>query len=302
MDYKKIEKIPGYDTWVSIEKLTKGWSVDTKYIVKDKDGKTFLLRITSMDLYEKKAKQFKVLKEVEKLGINASKPVSFGQLNESELYTILTWLEGEDAEVAVAKLSDEEAYKLGIEAGKVLKLLHKIPVDKSNELSWWEKYKTKMVRKINALEECPIKIEGKDFLIEYMNKHMHLVENREQTFTHADFHVGNLIVHDGKIGVIDFDKNVIADPYDEFKPFIWNVRVSEYFQTGLINGYFDNNVPEDFFPILALYAVEHLISFIPWAMKFGKDQIEKGHQMQRDVMKWYDNMNLIIPTWYKGVL
>ena len=91
MDFKKFEQIPGYDTWVSIEKLTKGWSVDTKYVVVDKDGNKFLLRITSMDLYEKKAKQFKVLREVEKLGLNASKPVCFGQLNETELYTVLTW-------------------------------------------------------------------------------------------------------------------------------------------------------------------------------------------------------------------
>lgn len=302
MDFKKFEQIPGFDTWVSIEKLTKGWSVDTKYVVVDKEGNKFLLRITSMDLYEKKAKQFKVLKEVEKLGLNASRPICFGQLNETELYTVLTWLDGEDAEVAVTKLTEKEAYDLGVEAGKVLKVLHKIPVDTESEMSWFEKYQTKMVRKLKALEECPVEVPNKDMLKDYVTKNMHLIENRAQTFTHADFHVGNLIVHEGKIGVIDFDKNVIADPYDEFKPYIWNVRASEYFETGLLNGYFDNKIPDDFFPILALYSAEYLISFIPWALKFGGEQVEKGLKIHDDIMKWYDNFNNIVPTWYKGVL
>ncbi|MBE6123970.1 MAG: phosphotransferase family protein [Erysipelotrichaceae bacterium] len=299
---EKFKVIPGYDSWVSIEKLTKGWSVDTKYIVKDEDGNKFLLRITSSELYEKKAKQFKLLQEVEKLGINASKPICFGRLNDDEVYTVLTWLEGEDAETAVAKLGDKEAYLLGIEAGKILQKLHALPVSLDDVPSWWEKYTTKMVRKYKAMDDCPVEVPNKELLKKYMDEHMYLVKDRKQTFTHADYHVGNLIVCDGKIGVIDFDKNTVADPYDEFKPFVWNVSVSEYFETGLINGYFDNKVPSDFFPILALYAVEHLISFIPWALKFGDEETQKGYEIHNKIMKWYDNMNLVVPTWYKGVL
>ena len=236
------------------------------------------------------------------MNINASRPICFGRLNDEEVYTVLTWLEGEDAETAVARLNDKDAYLLGIEAGKVLQKLHQLPVDVDNEISWWDKYTAKTVRKVKAMEDCPVEVPDMELLKNYINKNMHLVENRKQTFTHADYHLGNLIVHNGKIGVIDFDKNTIADPYDEFKPFVWNTSVSEYFETGLINGYFDNKVPEDFFPILALYAVEHLISFIPWALKFGNEQTQKGYDIHKKVMKWYDNFNLIVPTWYKGVI
>lgn len=300
MDDFKI--IPNYENWISIEKLTKGWSSDEKYIVTDKFGEKFLLRVSSVDLYEKKAKQFKLLQEIEKLDINASKPISFGRLNDTKIYMVLTWLEGEDAEVVVSKVNDKEAYLLGIEAGKILSKLHSLPVSLDNVPSWWEKYTTKMVKKYDALDNCPISIPNKEMLKKYIDEHIYLVKNRGQAFSHADYHVGNLIVSNGKIGVIDFDKNTIADPYDEFKPFVWNVSVSEYFQTGLINGYFDNKIPEDFFPILALYAVEHLISYIPWALKFGEKEIQKGYQNYEKIMKWYDNMNLIIPTWYKGIL
>ena len=106
----------------------------------------------------------------------------------------------------------------------------------------------------------------------------------------------------GKIGVIDFEKNKISDPYDDLKPFMWNVFVSEYFQTGLINGYFDNNIPEDFFPILAVYAVENMVSFLPWAATIGGDNLETGYKIISSTMEWYDNMTLTIPKWYKGIL
>ena len=123
--------------WVNIIPLLKGWSKDKKYIVIDKENKKFLLRISSIELYDKKLRQFNLLKEVEKLNINASRPISFGILNENEIYTLLTYLDGEDAESYVSKIGDSEAYNLGVEAGKILKKLHSIPVT-NNEKSWYE--------------------------------------------------------------------------------------------------------------------------------------------------------------------
>lgn len=299
MNYKEFESIPGYNNWESVKEVNKGWSGDRKYTIKTKKGEKQLLRISNISLYESRKKQFELLQEVEKLNINASKPISFGKLNESEIYMVLSWLEGEDAEVEVAKLSDERAYKLGVEAGEILRKLHTLPVDKSGEIAWGEKFKNKMKRKYIALEESIVDIPKKDIIVEYMNNNMHLTENREQTFTHGDYHLGNLIVNDDHIGVIDFDKNKIADPYDDFKSFMWNALVSEYFATGLINGYFNNNIPSDFFPLLKVYAAEQLISYLPWAATLKEKDLEKGYLVHNCILNWYDNMNLVIPKWYK---
>ena len=236
------------------------------------------------------------------MNVNASKPISFGKLNDNEIYMVLSWLEGEDAEVAVAKLSDKEAYRLGVEAGEILRKLHSLPVDKNNELSGGEKFKNKMIRKYKALDESIVEVPKKDLIVDYMNKHMHLTENREQTFTHGDYHLGNLIVNKGRIGVIDFDKNKINDPYDDFKSFMWNVFVSEYFATGMINGYFDNNIPEDFFPLLAVYATEQLISYLPWAATLKDKDLEKGYAVHNSILGWYEDMTLVVPKWYKGIV
>ncbi|MGD9887420.1 MAG: phosphotransferase, partial [Bacilli bacterium] len=119
---------------------------------------------------------------------------------------------------------------------------------------------------------------------------------------HGDFHIGNMIINNGHIGIIDFDKNEIADPYDDFKPFCWNVFASPYFETGLINGYFNKQIPENFFPILAVYAAESLISHLPWAIRFGEEEMKVAYQVMDAVFEWYDGFNRLVPTWYKGIL
>ena len=159
-----------------------------------------------------------------------------------------------------------------------------------------------MPRKIKALKECKYKLPLEDFLIEYYENKSYLMDDRPLKFSHGDYHAGNMIVHNGKIGIIDFDKNTIADPYDELKPFCWNVFKSEYFETGLINGYFNNEVPEEFFKILKYYSVESLISHLPWSVQFGEEDIKTAYRVYDAMLEWWGNFNLDIPTWYKGVL
>ena len=283
-----------------VEPLTKGWSKDKKYILFSQDKK-YLLRLSNISLYNKKKEQFELLKKIEKLDINCSRPVEFGKLDEENIYMILTYLEGESCEDVLPRLTNEEAYKLGIEAGQVLQKLHNIPVDTSN-MSWKEKYKEKIPRKIKALKECKYKLPLEDFLIDYFISKSYLMEDRPLKFSHGDFHAGNMIVHKGKIGFIDFDKNTISDPYDELKPFCWNVFKSEYFETGLINGYFNNKIPEDFFKILKYYSVESLISQLPWSVQFGEEDIKTAYKVYDAMLEWWGNFNLDVPTWYKGII
>ena len=283
-----------------VEPLLKGWSKDKKYILTSENQK-YLLRISDISLYEKKREQFELLKKIEKLNIYCSKPIEFGKLNEEKIFLLLTYLEGESAEDVLPKLSDKEAYILGVEAGKALKQLHSIPVDTSS-LSWWNKYQEKMPRKIKALKECEYKLPLESFLIDYYQNKSYLMENRPLMFSHGDYHAGNMIVNNGKIGIIDFDKNTIADPYDELKPFCWNVFKSEYFETGLINGYFENQIPNDFFKILKFYSVESLISHLPWSVQFGEEDIKTAYRVYDAMLEWWGNFNLDVPTWYKGIL
>lgn len=284
---------------VKSEFLNKGWSSDKKIILHTQNGERLLLRISDGKLYEKKKAQFELLQKLKTFNVNCSKAIDFGILSSGEVFMLLTWISGESAEEVLPLLSDKQAYDLGIESAKTLKCLHGVKVDMPNE-SWWQKYSVKIPKKIENLKGCGLSFEGQEGAISFLLDNMYLVKDRKQAFSHADYHVGNMIVSDGKIAVIDFDKNTIADPYDDFKPFCWNVFASEYFQTGLINGYFEGEPPKEFFKILALYASESIISHLPWAIKFGEKEIRTSYKVINSVLLWYDNFNLTIPTWYKG--
>ena len=158
----------------SIESLNKGWSRDKKYIITtDKDK--YLLRISDISLYEKKKKQFELLKRLEELDINCSRPIGFGKYDEHSIYMVLSYLEGEDAEKVIPTLLDKEAYKLGIEAGKVLQKLHSIPVPEV-DYTWKKKYEEKIPRKIKALKECEYKLPLEEFLIDYFISKSYLMD------------------------------------------------------------------------------------------------------------------------------
>lgn len=281
--------------------LNKGWSSDKKYILTDYNENKFILRISDKDVYEKRFNQYQLLKSLESLNLNYPKAVDFGYLDDDNIYLLLTYLEGEPAEEKIYKFNYMEQYRLGYQTGQMLKNIHSFKTEK-NSPSWWEKYQAKSIRKIDAYLSCPIKHENSEFLINYYKDNMYLMKDRPQVLCHGDYHLGNMLINENAIVVIDFDKLSIADPYDEFKPYNWNVVRSEYFETGLINGYFDNNIPSDFFKILKFYTIEGIISHLPWAMTFGEEEVKTALKMYQEALKWYDNFNLEIPTWYKGVV
>ena len=114
-----FRNVPNSDEWIKVEPLLKGWSDDKKYIAYTDDFK-YLLRVSDLSLYNKRLEQFNLLKEVEKLNLNTPKPISFGKLNDTEVYMLLSYVEGVPAQEYILNVTDDEAYKLGIEAGNIL--------------------------------------------------------------------------------------------------------------------------------------------------------------------------------------
>ena len=46
--------------------------------------------------------------------------------------------------------------------------------------------------------------------------------------------------------MIDFDRFDFGDPWEEFNRIVWSAQVSTPFASGMIDGYFDNEVPDYF--------------------------------------------------------
>ena len=279
------------------EKINKGWSTDNKYLIKDDNNNKYLLRISSIDQYEKKLIEFNYLKKLEKIGLSMCKPIEFGTCDDG-VYIIFSWIEGIDAQEYILNLSNKEQYEYGIIAGKELLKIHSLKAP-SNIFDWEERFNKKIDRKIKMYEDCPIKIDKANNLIEYINNNRHLLKNRNLVFHHGDYHIGNMMINENKeLVIIDVNRADFGDPYEEFNRIVWCAQTSCYFASGIVDGYFNNDVPIDFWKVLALYISSNTLSSIPWAIPFGQEEIEVMINQTNDVLRWYDNMNTYIPSWY----
>lgn len=295
--------ISSSNNWDIVKPIIKGWSNDKKYYIKTIDGEELLLRTSDIKEYENKKDEFESLKLLMSKDILMSRPIDFGIYNNGQsVYSLLTWINGEDAEVILPELNNKEQYLLGIKAGEFLKQIHSIPAPKEQS-NWEERFNRKTNIKIANYKACDIHFHGDEEMIKYIEDNRSLLKNRPQHFQHGDYHPGNMIITPkGELGIIDFNRIDYGDPWEEFNRIPFCVVVSPEFTSGYINGYFDNRVPDLFFRLMALYIASNQLSAIPWAIPFGKKEVEVMLTQAQDVLKWYDNFKTYIPKWYiKGV-
>ncbi|MBQ8415127.1 MAG: phosphotransferase [Clostridia bacterium] len=287
-----------FDSIIYRQPIDKGWSGDKKYSVILKDGRKFLLRISSVEQYEKKKNEFELMTKVAELGIPMCEPIEFG-ITEEGVYSLQGWIDGVDAESEANNLSESDQYFYGLEAGRILKQIHTIPAPDGME-SWDVFFNRKIDRKIEMYEKCPLKYSNGQLFIDYVNSHRHLLNGRPRVYQHGDYHVGNMMIgSDRKLYIIDFNRNDFGDPWEEFNRIVWCAQAMPLFAKGMVNGYFDNDVPIEFWKLLTLYICSNTLSSLPWAIPFGDDEIKVMINQANDVLSWYDNLNNPIPSWFK---
>lgn len=98
--------------------------------------------------------------------------------------------------------------------------------------------------------------------------------------------------------IIDFDRYDFGDPWEEFNRIVWCAQKAPIFASGMVDGYFDGQVPEEFWKLLALYISSNTLSSVPWAIPFGQREIDTMLHQAAEVLEWYDNMKNPVPTWY----
>lgn len=296
--------IKSSSSWLSCEKIAKGWSSDQKYIIVTSDGQKLLLRISDISAYDYKKKEFEIVQKYSTLGFSMSMPVDFGICNDGKSsYMLLTYVEGKDLEEALPQLSEKEQYLLGREAGKILRKIHSIPIDEC-DIPAQTKREKKLLQLSRYEEATPLRVEGDENIIEFVKNNIDLIWKENPVYQHGDFHPGNLIyMNNGKIGVIDFNRWEVGDPYEEFyKLEGFGIEVSVPYSIGQIDAYFEDEIPTDFWGTLAVYCAHAALFSIKWAEQFGQKDVDGMVERCHRAMKNYDNFNLIVPKWYDGEL
>lgn len=295
-----FEDIAGFNKWLKIEKINRGWSADLKYYIETTDEQKLLLRISEISQYERKKKEYEVICKYANLGFSMSEPISFGVCNGNQnVYMLLTWIEGEELELALTKLDQDTQYALGREAGTILKKIHllKVPEEEIPQTTKLPKKRTQIQR----YEESDVRISGDEAILQFLEDNLDKIWKKPPVYQHGDFHPGNLILTpDGKIGVIDFNRWEIGDPYEEFyKLESFGTEVSIPYCIGQIDAYFEDEIPEDFWEILAVYVAHASLYSIKWAEKYGQNDIDHMTRICEKSIAHYDHFKRLIPSWYR---
>ncbi|MGZ9585831.1 aminoglycoside phosphotransferase family protein [Paenibacillus marinisediminis] len=287
---------------IKIEPIDKGYSSDGKYVVYGSDGQPqYILRTYSIDQDEGKRLEFNRLVMMANQGVSCSRPIEIGILPKQELgYMIVSYIEGSEASEELPRLSDQEQYSIGIEAGKELQKIHQVTCPDDMK-PWHERTATKHQRYRIEYAKCGVAIDHEEKLLSFIDHNLDIMKDRPNLFQHDDYHIGNLIVKDGMLsGIIDFNRCDWGDPIHEFvKVGIFSAEVSVPFSVGQIQGYHNHSEPDErFWKLYSLYLAMTLISSVVWVLKVNPEELDIMLMKIHKVMDDHNNFQLIVPKWY----
>ncbi|MGM0834822.1 MAG: aminoglycoside phosphotransferase family protein [Bacillota bacterium] len=297
MDIPFKEKIMHLKNAKSIVELDKGFSLDKKYIIDNK----YLLRLFPIEDVKHRRMEYDTIQALSAYSNFVPAGVDFNTLEElDKAYMILTFLPGEDAEVAMKGLTEKEQYHVGFIAGRELKKLHELEAPYDHE-PWHILKKKKSDRYIEGLKKIDIDQQLKELLENYILKNEYFMKERPNRFQHDDFHPSNLVIHNKAFaGIIDFQRMDWGDPvHDLQKLGFFSKRVSVPYTKGVVDGYHeDGGVTQEFWELYCLYSAMHIVSAIVWGLKMGQEQYDVLYNYSMDVLRDHDNFSCLVPKWY----
>lgn len=264
------------------------------------DGRCMLLRVSGIEVHDRKKADYEMMKRVYELGVPTSQPLGFGTCNgEQNIYALSGWLDGEDLEVVLPLMPETAQHATGVKAGKILQKIHALHAPMSIS-DWQGRYFGVIDERIEAYHSKGVPFEGNGVIIDYIEQNRGLLKKRPQSFIHGDFHEGNLIVTpDGSLHVIDFLDEGFGnhgDAWYDFKTFGENDNA--YFSTGLVQGYFDGEPPQAFWDVLMYYYITAAFTAIVWTkynkpeelpetIKWNERNAQAIQEGRSPLMKWY---------------
>jgi len=304
----KWKDIPGYETFKKIKPLNKGWSGDKKFIIETADGRHLLLRVFDRKEHDQKKAEFEKMGRVAACGIPTCAPVEFGVCGKGKkAYTLATWLEGEDIGSVLPQVSEKEQYLLGKKAGALLRRIHKVPAQRDTE-DWSVWFGHRMQEKLDLYLSHAHELAHAAPCADYLLQNRTLLEGRPQVFYHGDLNPTNVILMpNGEAAAIDYnaayDRHCI-DPVMEFCTVPWGQNPNPHYYTGVLDGYYEGLSERDFLTELAALAYYFAYEAV-WGIVDSKapgcNMVKECRMHLENVLRWFDDMRIPVPTWYLNI-
>jgi len=103
-----------------------------------------------------------------------------------------------------------------------------------------------------------------------------------------------------EIGTIDLNyyNKDYGHPWWDMFVFIWGTEPPAYFYTGLIKGYFGGKLPDGFFKLISYYLAYDALAALCDTSIGEQGEPEDGKRHMENVLRWFNNMQDIVPSWY----
>lgn len=304
----QLRTLTGY---TAVQKLSKGFSFEEKYVLSGIDRKRYLVRITgpaNPELIQYKQTEFDLIRRLRKYSSFIPKPHAFGTTDNGNFcFMVMDFMEGTDGEIALNELSDAEQYRIGVQAGEEQKKMHALPAPP--ELSgWYDSFSGKFSRKVAAFDKLGVGVPGIDrkHLFWYISEHISCIQDSPRVFLHRDYHPANLVIDNGQLsGIIDFDRYEWGDPVFDFMALAYFSRaISIPFSVGHIDGYTEGHPSNEFWEKYALYCATSIIPGHIWAYDYAEktgsqDEIRRSEKRIEMICSDHEGFTMDIPCWYR---
>lgn len=296
------ERLPLLRSAVDIAELSGGMSNDRVYLVTDTTNGNRLVRVAHTSERDRLGREFTILQLLQQHGVKAPRPLELGALEDVQIcYVVLSYLVGDSAAQRLMTCSDGLQYTLGFEAGAELARMHELKAP-TGVPGWFERRSAKHRSVMGAYRECGFRFPHDDDVCAFIESHAAAMADRPSRFLHGDFHVGNVIIHDGHYtGALDFDRWDWGDPFCDFaKGGIFSREVSVSFCLGQVDGYFGGAaVPDGFWELYTLYVGMTLFRSLLWTLRIVPEDKQHMVKVIHQVMVDHDNFQSVVPRWYR---
>ncbi|SCX85342.1 phosphotransferase family protein [Lysinibacillus fusiformis] len=291
----RLTSLQGY---TAINKIDKGYSSDTKYVV-TVDDTPYFVRLSDLAHHDKRWIEFTLLQDLELQGVQTHKAIEYMVLPDNDLSTmVMSYLIGTPADEIIPHLSDTEQFHLGLAAGKELRKIHQVKAPKT--VQWETLQKEKFTNYLQSYQQDSYQIPQEAKLLSFIEEHWPLLRQRPNTLLHDDYHLGHIICHQNSFnGVIDFNGYDAGDPYHDFYNLaLFSRRHSVPYCVGQINGYFTQPPDDQFWRLYALYAAMNVIATIAWTRQYDPQSFDDALARIQLILEDHAYFSSVKPLWY----
>ena len=281
----------------AVTPITKGFSFEKKFkLTSERDD--FLARLSAIDAYAAKAKEFALVQQLYANGVQCNQPILIVQeAAAATVCTLYRYLAGVDAEETIGALPVAAQYQSGVEAGQDLRRIN----TRSRATNTWKARKwQKHERYVKRYCQQPYRLKNDEQILRFIETYYDPTEAAQDHLQHDDFHLGNIVLNGQHYGgILDFERYDWGDPLHEFVKLDWFTwPVSEAFALGQVEGYFGTRqLTEAHCLPIAVYIAMSLLSTTVWTLEFYPQTWPEMERQVLSILARYDYFDQIRPPW-----